>query len=57
MKNTIEIFPASISAIVRKPDATIIYTTFDKVFVCTNDSPKLLPNGNLLYVLKGRAQQ
>lgn len=57
MKNTIEILPASVSAIVRKPDATIIYTTFDKVFVCTNDSPKHLPNGNLLYVLKGRAQQ
>lgn len=57
MKKTIEILPASVSAVVRKPDATIIYTTFDKVFVCTNDKPKLLPNGNLLYVLKGRAQQ
>lgn len=54
MKNTIEIVPETIQAIVQKKDVTIIYTKFNKIFVCTKDEPSQLKNGNLIYNLKGR---
>lgn len=52
MKNFIEIDPKCVKIIVSKPDATIIYTDFNKIFVCTKDNPKLLPNGKIRYILR-----
>lgn len=57
MDNTITINPESIRAVVRKKDAIIIYTVFDKFFVCTNENPKLLKNGMIVCRLKGGDQQ
>ena len=51
MKNFIEIDPKCVKIIVSKPDATIIYTDFNKVFVCTKDNPTVLSNGKIRYIL------
>lgn len=52
MSNFIEIDPKCIKIVVSKSDATIIYTDFNKVFVCTKDNPVTLHNGKLRYVLR-----
>lgn len=52
MSNFIEIKPECIKVVVSKPDATIIYTDLNKVFVCTKDNPVTLQNGKLRYVLR-----
>lgn len=52
MKNFIDIDPKIIKIVVSKPDATIIYTDFNKVFVCTKDNPVLLPSGKIRYILR-----
>lgn len=56
MSNFIEIKPECIKVVVSKPDATIIYTDFNKVFVCTKDNP-VLQNGKLRYTLKEAADK
>ena len=52
MKNFIEIDPKCVKIIVSKPDATIIYTDLNKVFVCTKDNPTVLSNGKIRYILR-----
>lgn len=52
MSNFIEIDPKCVKIVVSKPDATIIYTDFNKVFVCTKDNPVTLQNGKIRYILR-----